>query len=232
MKNLLTLAALAGLSATVIACGDDSGDKDTTEQKDAAVKADSSAPPPRAKQIDNLAAKCTADSECKGAGSVTCLTELGGGGGLGGGGDAQPVEVPGGYCTAQCNYSSECGDNGACPLAAVLASPLVAGIAGQFGGAAGLSALFPQQCFEKCTVGDAGGQGSCSRSDHLCRPISALLGATGGGSQLAGLTGLLGDIPELKYNYCFPEIELPVGDAGVGDAGRTTTVTGGLDAGN
>jgi hypothetical protein len=221
MKRLLTLLALAGLSAAAGACGDDSGDDgdDKGEPKnDASVK--DSAVPVRPKQIDNLAAKCTADTDCQGVGSVECLKDLGG-----------MTELPGGYCTAQCNYSSECGDKGACPVAEIIASPTIAAALQAFGGPAALQGILPQNCIETCTVGDAGGRGTCSQPDHNCGNLTDALAAGGGaGGALGGLSGLLGNIAALKLSYCFPEIDL--GDAGLPRRdGGAALIVNGLDAG-
>jgi hypothetical protein len=206
MKRLLTLLALAGLSAGAAACGDDSGDEGTPTpdtSKDAG-KADS-AIVSRGPQIneDSLGDSCKSMSDCKGAGELQCLTELG------------MQELPGGYCTAQCNTDAECGNNGACPAASLASNPVVSQFAGL------LSGLIPQQCILKCTPAAAGGSG-CSNPEHVCRSF-----IEGLGSQAAVIGNL---IPVAKQTFCFPPIMLPTGDGGVGDAGATAPIVG-LDSG-
>jgi hypothetical protein len=224
MKRLLTLLALAGLSAAAGACGDDSGDDDSdTPKNDASVRNDAGGKPaPRPQQITNLAAKCTQNSECTGPGAVECLTDLEFGTG-------EPTELPGGYCTAQCEYAEECGPNGGCPVAEILES--ASGLLAALPGAVDLiKGFLPQNCIEVCTVGDAGGQGTCSRSDHLCQSLTQGMGG-GAGLDISMLPGI-GNSPALKKSYCFPPIEDAEGDAGVrNDAGASAIKLTGLDAG-
>lgn len=208
MKRLLTLLALAGLSAGAFACGDDSGEDDPkpTPTNDAGTK-DAAVVRPQQIDSDSLGDKCTAATDCKGAGALECLTELG------------DQELEGGYCTAQCNAAAECGNGGACPVADIAANPLFGQLAGLLGG------LLPQNCVLKCTADDAGGRGSCERSDHVCRSIVPANLATGPAA------GIVNGIPALKQTYCFPPIEIQLPDGGAGDAGARALIVNGLDAG-
>ncbi|HEX5660121.1 MAG TPA: hypothetical protein VFX59_23155 [Polyangiales bacterium] len=224
MKRLLTLLALAGLSAAAGACGDDSGDDgdDKGEVKtDAAVKADAKVIRPT--QIDNLAATCEANGDCKGVGAVECLTEFGSE--MFGG----TQELEGGYCTAACNDTLECGANGACPVADLVSNPQIATILNLFGGTEALSGIIPQNCIATCTVGDAGGQGTCARADHLCRKLIPDGEAAAGAPP--ALAGALAGLPGLQKTYCLPEIDIQLGDAGIRRDGGAALRVSGLDAG-
>jgi hypothetical protein len=219
MKRLLTLLALAGLSAAAGACGDDSGDDGDTKPtptNDAGKTDASTKPPVRPVQITNLADKCEEQSDCTGPGSVECLSDLMG------------TEIPGGYCTAECNYKEECGTKGGCPVAEIIDS--AAGLLAAFGGADALRGLIPQNCIETCTVSDAGGRGDCTQADHVCTSLSSAMGAGGGAGGIISSIPGLGNSAALKASYCFPMVEF--GDAGVrNDAGARALRVTGLDAG-
>ncbi len=218
MKRLLVLWMLAGLSAA--ACGDDSddssGDDDsgtgdlTGSRGDAAVSNDSG-PISRGKQIDNVGGACTANSDCKGGGSLMCYQDF-----LG-------TPYPGGYCSATCVTDDECGSEGACPVAQLTSIPLV----GQF-----ITGFLPQNCLLKC---DKAKTGAC-REDYECNSLDDVISNVAASSGFGGLGGigssLLGAVA--TQPYCLPPIEFP--DAGIlspaADAGsnRDAGITGGLDA--
>jgi hypothetical protein len=217
MKRVLALLAIAGLSAAVGACGDDSGDDDDGVKNDAgndAGKSDAGrdastdATGPRGQQIDtaSLGDACNANSDCTGAGTVTCLKTL----------PTVPT-VTGGYCTAECNASAECGPNGACPTGDAFSSPL---ITSRPGAAEGIASFIPKQCFERCTAGDAGGQGSCSRAGYVCASLVTLAPP----ALQAMFSGLPVAVRTFGDSYCIP------GAAPV-DAGTSALIVGGLDAG-
>jgi hypothetical protein len=227
MKRLLTLLALASLSAAAGACGDDSGDDGDddkgTPKNDASVTNDAGGKPaPRPVQITNVGAECTATTDCQGPGALECLSELD----LAG----NATELPGGYCTAECEYSSECGEKGGCPVAEIIEG--AGALLNVIPNAAELiKGFIPSNCIETCTGPDSGvaSQGTCSRSDHLCQSFTAGLGGGGAGGGGA-LAGIIGNSPALKKSYCFPPVD--VGDAGVrNDAGASAIKLTGLDAG-
>lgn len=205
MRKLLTLLALAGLSAAV-ACGDDSGsedestgDKDSTNNNKTDGGAKDSTVPPRDQQIDSdsLGAACTKDTDCKGAGSLTCVTNLG-----------MMFELEGGYCTAQCTADSECGANGACPVAGLAQIPVIGPIIASAG-------IIPSNCFKTC---DPKVANSCGREGFECR---SLLDGLASNPQAAPFITQLQAFPGLDKPYCvppLPEIDggfpFPLPDAG------------------
>lgn len=204
MKRLLTLVALAGLSVAAGACGDDSGDDGETPAatKDAGTDAVVS----RGPQInaDSLGDECTSAANCSGAGDLMCLQTIG-----------MDTEIPGGYCTAQCNSDAECGPNGFCPAAAIASIPGAGALAGLTAG------LIPQNCVLKCTkTNDAGG--GCARTDQNC---SALIDGIP-----AAFRQLAQGFPAATTPFCFPPVMLPIPDGGLGDGGAAA-ILGGLDSG-
>ena len=227
MKRLLTLLALAALGAA--ACGDDSsGDKPAQPTADASVptgtgtgKPDAAAPVSRGVQITNLAAACTSDATCTGAGKLTCLKDLGM---LGG-------EIPGGYCTAECKVDDECGPGGSCPIGNLSRNPQITALTSGFG--IDITTIIASDCFLKC---DKAAATPCARSDQKCQSIIETMNAAGGGGGANPLAGIIGNFPEAKQTYCFPPIILP--DAGTppttikNDAGVSKTAeVKGIDAG-
>jgi hypothetical protein len=217
MKRLLILLALAGLT-TAVACGDDSGDTKTTpEVKDSGAGTGIDAGPAvpvREAQITNVGAACDPKSttDCKGpANAATCEDTFGMG--------QMSVPLPGGYCTAQCNATAECGTNGGCPSADIQAglSPAIASIA------APLLGFVPSQCLVKC---DKAVATSC-RTGYQCKTIAELVPAA-----LASFAGAFTGGPAFKVPYCVPPVNFDIPDGGLG--GTTTiprTLDGGVDAG-
>lgn len=213
MKRLLILLALIG-AGTSFACGDDSGDDDQevkdsgTQQPTDARVADSAtrdAAPvvSRGVQITNLGAACTANSSCTASngGRVECVTEL------------LNIDIPGGFCTADCRLDDECGTNGRCPGATVLQG--LSGLADFI--APIISGIIPQQCVREC---DPRESDPCGRTGFTCGKVPVP----------AQIAAFVGTIPELNRNYCLP----PTPDAGVPprqDAGTQALIIQGLDAG-
>jgi hypothetical protein len=215
MKRVFALLAIAGLSAAVGACSDDDGgddDKDTPKDAgpDASKDAGKDASGPRGQQIatESLGDACGATSDCSGAGTLQCLKAL----------QTVPT-VPGGFCTAECTATSECGSGGACPTGDALAHPAIAGMSAEV--KAGLTALLPPICLQKCTVGDAGGKGTCDRAGYVCASIITILPPGPAQQQFGGLSGL---VQTFKDTYCLP------GGAPT-DAGTSALILGGIDSG-
>jgi hypothetical protein len=206
MKRLLTLLALAGLSAAAGACGDDSGDDDGDKGKtDASVK-DAAAPRPQQIDTDSLGDACKSATDCKGAGQVECLEDLGG-----------QVDIPGGYCTAACTTDAECGPQGFCPAAALSAFG-----GGSLGGI-DLGAIIPQNCVLKCTKSNDAG-GGCARSDQVCGALADALPPA--------FKALAAAFPAATMPFCFAPVDLSqFTDGGLPDAGALSGLLGGLDAG-
>ncbi|HVZ32693.1 MAG TPA: hypothetical protein VG963_09725 [Polyangiaceae bacterium] len=212
MNRLLILLALAGVG-TAMACGDD-GDDDSSSTQDAgnhdAATVNDAGQVSRGTQIDNVGAECTSNSDCKGKGTIMCYNNF-----LG-------TDYPGGYCSAACMADDECGTNGACPVAQLNTLPLV----GTF-----VAGLLPENCLLKCDKS----QSSACRTGYNCQSLDDALGAAAsliGGFLPANLT---------SQPYCLPPVNItipdggfvfPLPDAGVShDAGVTSGVNGGLDAG-
>lgn len=229
MNRLLILLALAGLSAA--ACSTDT--TDTTPTTPARNDAGSSStqtgadastsgavtPVSRGQQVTNLAAECTTNTDCKGAGQVTCLHDLGM---LGG-------SIPGGYCTAECQVDDECGKGGACPIADISRDPTVMNLLQQFGGLS-LTTFIPSQCYATC---DKTAAKPCARADQTCSSLIDVMASQGGNMGGFSAAGLLGQFAQAKQTFCFPPIQLPMRDGGVpgmGDAGAPTIIRG-MDAG-
>jgi len=218
MKRLLILLALAGVT-TAAACGDDRDSK-TPPVKPAPdpgqtppAPLDAGGPAARPAQVLNPGAACDPKSttDCMGPGAK-CETEIMVGMGM------QSTALPGGYCSAQCAASAECGAGGGCPSAEITAllPPAFAGVAAGF---------LPSYCLDKCDA-----KASDCRTGYQCKSLSELVPpelAAGAGPILAG-------IPALKTTYCLPPVSLP--DAGVGrppvaNPVRVTGLDGGVDSG-
>lgn len=239
MNRLLILLALAGMGAA--ACGDDSDDDApdsdagaaTATDAAAAARADAAAREDaataiRPQQIDSakVGVACTAasaKSDCTGVGA-TCLTT------------SMLGDYPGGYCSASCQASAECGENGGCPVGDLLAS-----VGSLLGGASSLITSFlpadASSCLKKCSAP------SDCRTGYTCSNITSLFtglgGAAGGGAGGAipggfNIGSLLGSSG--TATFCMPPVMLP--DAGLpagfpvrdGGTSTTTTITG-MDAG-
>jgi hypothetical protein len=225
MTRLLTLLAVAGLTAAV-ACGDDSGDKKgTTPTPDAGSSIDSGAKPvadtgtgvvARPIQVENPGAACTTatKADCKGP-SATCNETIMVG--------QDNIKLPGGYCSAQCNATSECGTGGGCPAAEITASlpAAIVDLAGPL-----LTGLIPSSCLDKC---DKTGPDVC-RSGYECKTIGELIP-----SNLGAIAGPLTSGAAFKVAYCLPPIDLTPPDAGRPalpvDSGVRSGLDGGADSG-
>lgn len=226
MKRLLTLAAVAGLTAAV-ACGDDSGDKkETTPTADAGTGIDSGAKPvadtgtgvvARPVQVDKPGAACTtatAKTDCTGP-SATCNESIMVG--------QDNIKLPGGYCSAQCNATSECGTGGGCPAAEITASlpAAIVDLAGPL-----LTGIIPSNCLDKC---DKNGPDTC-RTGYECKTIGELVPPN-----LGAIAGPLTSGAAFRVSYCLPPINLAQPDAGRPaapvDSGVRTGLDGGADSG-
>lgn len=229
MKRLLILLALTG-AATGLACGKDDGDDDsagddddddapnqdasTTPRNDAGTRNDSGSAPATVK-IENVGAACKEDKDCKGP-MANCETEITSGG--------DPVPLEGGYCTANCTSSVECGNEGLCTLTELTMGFMLPGFDVTGG-------LLPSYCLAKCDA-----QNDC-RGGYDCRSIGDLVPA----QYKQGLTAVIFSGAAWRQTYCIPPIELdlpdlptnPRPDAGAADAGSMsmTRLDGGLDAG-
>ena len=134
------------------------------------------------------------------------------------------IDLPGGYCTASCTRSAECGSGGGCPLRDLSAE--IPGIGDV------ISSMVPlaSTCWDRCSrVGSA----DPCRAGYVCRSIRDLVppmlleGSLGIGLLLLG--------PASITPYCMPPFELgtlfdgglPQVDGGL----RALTPDGGLDAG-
>jgi hypothetical protein len=177
MKRVLILAAL---SALAMACSDDDGGDDDKTVVDAGgdAKVDASMDGSTSTaKVTNVGAACTAASQCMGT-APTCETTTPIGG-----------PFPGGYCSAVCSTSAECGATGACPLGELImlnpTNPMLAGLSGQ--------------CWEKCTA--VGTTAGC-RSGYACTTLGTAIGNST-------------PIAPLMQPVCLPLVS---GDAGLSDA--------------
>ena len=221
MKRLLTLLAVAGLTTAAVACGDDSGDKPTPTPPAPDAGIDAGAPNPvvdtgtavvvRPVQVMNPGAACTAATAataCTGA-AATCNENIMVG--------MQSVKLEGGYCSAQCNTSAECGAGGGCPAVEIMEAlpPELLAFAG------GQEGLIPSSCLDKCDKAADG-----CRTGYECKSIAELLP-----QMIRGLTAFLPG-NALKQPYCLPPINIALPDAGAPPLGPVDGgVRGGLDGG-
>jgi hypothetical protein len=213
MKRVLTLLALASASMT-ISCGDtesdgeqpaasrDAGVKDsaTTQKDSGTVKTDGAAPVTI--KVRGVGSACTVDRDCMPSGAK-CVTELDG------------MTLQGGYCSAICAETAECGENAGCPVGDVTKSlnlPI------------DISTIvpFPSYCLKKCAPSDT----SACRTGFSCTSAGDFIDE----EQQSDLvrTFISGNVA-LKETYCFPVRETdvaPVSDGGTVDAGPSR-----LDAG-
>jgi hypothetical protein len=178
MKRLLILLTLSGFA---MACGDDDGD-DSPGPVDAGgdAKADTGTLDSSVGgKVTNVGAACTQGSQCTGM-AATCAT-------------VTPIgqAFPGGYCSATCSTSAECGAEGACPLGELISlapdNPLLTGLAGQ--------------CWDKCTTA---GQVSNCRTGYTCTTLGMVV-------------GMNLPVPQLSLPVCLPA-NISLGDGGTGDA--------------
>ncbi|MET0341029.1 MAG: hypothetical protein ABW252_08500 [Polyangiales bacterium] len=100
MRQFLILMSLA---TGLVACADSA---DSSEHSDALKQEVAKTP-----LIEKAGAACAVDADCKGTGT-RCLTTS----------QISGLTYPGGYCTVGCTADADCGEGGACPLAAVDAS--------------------------------------------------------------------------------------------------------------
>ncbi|MDB4971750.1 MAG: hypothetical protein JWN48_91 [Myxococcaceae bacterium] len=208
MKKLLILAALAGFGAG--ACGDDSGDKPSTPSttSDAGSK-DAAVARPQQIETGKVGLACTtntAKADCGNGPGTTCVTTQGQG--------DMSLTFPGGYCSATCEATSECGAGAACPVADIIAK-LPAAFAGVVTPATLTGLGLPSNCLQKCAAAT-----EC-RSGYSCASL-----ASAAGSQVpATVSGFLG-----TDTFCLPPITARDGGVARVDAGATTTL-GGMDGG-
>jgi hypothetical protein len=201
MIRVLALLALAGLGATAAACGDKGDDDLEVAKSDASTRAPSADGAVRGAQIDakSLGAACERVSECRGGGELACLTRFPDG-----------SRLPGGYCTAKCNASSDCGPGGGCPTGDFVAAPSLKDYAAEITG------MLPQVCYQACVR-----TSDCAREGYVCRSLIAT-------RLQSAASAILGLVPSLGYDYCVP----PVADAGTPDASTSALSVGaGLDSG-
>jgi len=187
MKRLLMLLTLSGFA---MACGDDDEDKPGPVDAGGDAKVDTGTIDGSVTaKVTNVGAACTTATQCTGT-AATCAT-------------VTPLGQPftGGYCSATCATSAECGAEGACPLGELITlaptNPLLAGMSGQ--------------CWEKCTTA---GQVSNCRTGYACTTLGTVV-------------GMSLPIPQLSLPICLP-VGTAIGDAGPSDA--SVVDAAGLDA--
>jgi hypothetical protein len=138
---------------------------------------------PDAGASELLGQGCDPDVEaaCGVNGGSKCLTELMVLGNL--------VEFPGGYCSASCEASTECGAAGACPVGETKAELASTPMASVF-------AMLPSNCLETCESAT-----DCRVSEgYDCKPMTAAMP-----EQLRAIVStLLGDKPIAKRTLCVP----------------------------
>jgi hypothetical protein len=136
MKRLLVSAALA---TAIHGCGDDV-QGETRSDTDLIRESDASVAP--AIEVTNVGEACSHEQPCGGS-AAECLTR-----------SSTTTTYVGGYCTASCTTSLECGPGGVCPVAeAERANP-----------AYDLVESWPRKCFKSCTPGPTSG----CRADYHC----------------------------------------------------------------
>jgi hypothetical protein len=129
----------------LLACGDDEGDARTHGDAGDAARPlpglDAATP---GAAVTNVGAACEDDDACQGAAAECARTTSGN------------VTFGGGYCSASCLRSDECGPEGECPLGELILN---------YPGSPALGGLTRGQCWAKCS--QPGAQASC-RPGYVC----------------------------------------------------------------
>jgi hypothetical protein len=222
MERFLILLTLTCVGS-VFACSNDNtadegDDDDDTTSRDASTDGASRAAEAGPKKdsaaaltakVENAGAACKADKDCTGS-QATCETSLGEG--------EDEVELKGGYCTAMCDSTAECGSGAGCPFIEIssgLQLPIPAS----------LFLPVPPYCLDKCDAKES----SACRDGYTCKSIGDFVPA----EYKTGIAAALFRSPAFMTTYCMPPIEINVPsmtpDAGRPDAGSTSVAP--LDAG-
>lgn len=232
MKRFLMALALAG---AMIGCGDDDGDDDVDPgdggpgeggirndggldgSLDARVDAEAGTSPEggAAARINNPGAACTSAtaSTCTGTNAV-CSPTIG----------FAAAAPGGGWCTAMCTATAQCGAEGTCPVGDLLGNAATGALVRAGFAEAGVPGPIldmASQCMDKCAA--AGSMSDC-RAGYRCTTLA---------TEIPSLMPAAAIAPSVNTPICVPVSGLNpvpvIPDAGAGDAG-SMTVTG-MDSG-
>ncbi len=129
-RSVASCRALATLAiALVLSCGDDGVQRAMDPVDEPSLPPDAAVLP--SIKVSNAGAACTASQGCQGELPECLITSPAG------------TFYPGGYCTADCKSSMECGPGAACPVGdAELADPDYP-----------FTSTWARKCFKSCTLG-------------------------------------------------------------------------------
>lgn len=170
---------LSVVLVSILGCGEDNNAaSESMERADAAVAGGETQTPQSA--VDNPGAACSGERGCQGP-SARCLADLKVISG--------DVAFPGGYCSASCESSADCGPQAACPVVEIRAQLQGSPLASAF-------ANLPAKCLKRCSD-----DGSCRQAEgyRCARVIDVLPAAL---SAVAG--GVLGGTMAGSQTYCVP----------------------------
>lgn len=144
MRPVLVLVACLGF---VTACADDGepGDMPVEEVDGGSFSI----------RVTNVGVECSMENACQGMASTCMLVS------------STNTRYPGGYCTAVCEASAQCGPGAVCPVGeSLLQDPNFA-----------VKEIWPKSCFRRCTkdVPETG-----CRAGYVCRSLTEAYGLTPG----------------------------------------------------